>query len=128
MNFFSPGSIDQGQPTGFKSGLNRGSFGVVLVNPATPLVWELNGQKASASNSLSVCTGECIDTAIGEIRGELDDIAVQIAQLTIDAAEVLASADSAGASANLGKKRRRRGQATVARDRADAERAEAKAQ
>ena len=128
LNFFSPGSIDQGQPIVFKSGLNRGSFGVVLVNPATPLVWELNGQKVSASNSLSVCTGECIDTAVGEIRGELDDIAVQIAQLTIDAAELLASADSAGASAASGKKRRRRNQATVARDRADAERAEAKAQ
>ncbi len=128
LNFFSPGAIDQGQPTVFKSGLNKGSFGVVLLNPATPLVWELNGQKVSASNSLSVCTGECIDTAVGEIRGELDDIAVQIAQLTIDAAEVLASADDAGASASKGKRRRARSQAVVARDRADAERAKAKAQ
>ncbi len=129
LNFFSPGPSDRGQPTVFKSGLNKGSFGLILTDPATPITWELNGQKVSASNALSVCAGECIDTAIGEIRGDLDDIALELAQLTIDAADVLAAADDSSASgASKRRASRRRFSAAAAKNRADAERAKAKAQ
>lgn len=128
LNFFNPSPIDKGQPTLFKTGLNRGSFEVVLTDPATPLVWDLNGQKVTASTGLPVCSGECIDTAVGAIRSELDDLAVQIADLTIDAAGVLASVPEVGAAAANTKAQRRRRRASAAKNRVDAERAKAKAQ
>lgn len=130
LNFFSPGSSDQGQPSRFKSGLNKASFSVVLTDPATQLVWDLNGRKASASNSLPVCDGECINTSIGEVRGELDDLALQISQLTIDAANVLAAAagdNASGAAAGSARASKRRRAAQIAAAAVDAERAKAKA-
>lgn len=130
LNFFSPGSSDQGQPSRFKSGLNKASFSVIMTNPATQLVWDLNGRKASASNALPVCDGECIDTAIGEVRGEIDDLALQIAQLTIDAANVLAAAageNASGSAAGSTRVSKRRRAAQIAAAAVDAERAKAKA-
>lgn len=92
LNFFAPVPAFRNQPTIFFSGLNPGLFSVTLASQTQQVDWNLNGQKAVASNSLPVCDGSCVDTAIGTVRNELDSVAVQLANLTKDAADVLEAA------------------------------------
>lgn len=129
LNFISPGAANQGQPELFKAGLNPASFSVLLPSSSASLLWQLNGRQALASGALPVCDGECVDTPIGQVREELDVLAIQIAQLTTEAANVLASVDDGGTSSVRGtrgslrtRKARAKGNST------DAERAKAKAQ
>ena len=128
LNLFSPGTSNQGQPELFASGLNPGSFDVTLPSDSSSLVWDLNGKKITASSSLPVCAGECVDTPVGQVRGELDELAVELAQLTIDAANILAAAAPEEAMSRGDDRRsRRRRRAQAQADRTDAERAKAKA-
>ncbi len=129
LNFFSPGAANQGQPELFKAGLNPASFSVLLPSASTSLVWQLNGKQAIASGTLPVCDGQCVDTPIGQVREELDALALEIAQLTVEAANVLASVDDEEASGVArAKGSRRTGRARTKGNSTDAERAKAKAQ
>lgn len=126
LNSISPGTANQGQPSTLRAGFNQAAFSLGFAG--TPLVWDLNGRRAIASNSLPICDGECIDTPIGADRDELDQIAIQLAKITKDAADILAAAgDSSQLQGTARKASRRRAAAADARNRVDAERAKAKA-
>ena len=131
LNNFSPGNQNQGQPVSFLAGLNKAAFNINLTDTSTVLMWTLNGLQAVASTALPICSGECVDTPVGSITEEIDELAVQIAALTKQAAAILASAEATVAKTSTvsSKKKRTRTQVRIAAsaDRVDAERANAKA-
>ena len=130
LNNFSPGNQNQGQPEKFLAGLNRGAFNINLANTSTVLTWTLNGLQAVASTSLPICSGECIDTPVGSITDEINQLAVQIANITKQAAAILSSAEAdvaKGKSGSSKKKIRRQSRIAANADRIDAERATRKA-
>ena len=130
LNNFSPGNQNQGQPEKFLSGLNKGAFNINLTDTSTVLMWTLNGLQAVASTALPICSGECVDTPVGSITEEIDQLAVQIAALTKQAAAILSSAEATVAkTSKVSSKKKARTQARIAanNDRVDAERATAKA-
>ena len=130
LNNFSPGNQNQGQPEKFLSGMNKGAFNINLTDTATVLMWTLNGLQAVASTALPICSGECVDTPVGSITEQIDQLAVQIADITKQAAAVLASAEATVAkTSTVGSKKKTRTQVRIAAntDRVDAERATAKA-
>ena len=131
LNNFSPGNQNQGQPASFLAGLNKAVFNINLTNNSTVLMWTLNGLQAVASTALPICSGECVDTPVGSITEEIDELAVQIAALTKQAAAILASAEATVAKTSTvsSKNKRTRTQVRIAAsaDRVDAERANAKA-
>lgn len=92
LNFFAPVPAFRNQPSIFFTGLNPGLFTVPLASQTQPVDWNLNGKKAVADDSLPVCDGSCVDTAVGTVRKELDSVAVQLANLTKEAADVLEAA------------------------------------
>ena len=103
LNFMAPVPAFRGQPSVFFSGLNPGLFNVTIPSTGAQVDWNLNGRKAVADESLPVCDGQCVDTAVGAARGELDEITVQLANLTKEAADVLEAAseeDSGSAAAD----------------------------
>ena len=130
LNNFSPGNQNQGQPVKFLSGMNKGAFNINLTDTSTVLMWTLNGLQAVASTALPICSGECVDTPVGSITEEIDQLAVQIADITKQAAAILSSAEATVAkTSKVSSKKRTRTQARIAAsaDRVDAERATAKA-
>ena len=130
LNNFSPGNQNQGQPEKFLSGMNKGAFNINLTDTSTVLTWTLNGLQAVASTALPICSGECIDTPVGSITEEIDQLAVQIADITKQAAAILSSAEATVAkTSKVSSKKKARTQARIAanNDRVDAERATAKA-
>ena len=130
LNNFSPGNQNQGQPEKFLSGLNKGAFNINLPDTSTVLMWTLNGLQAVASTALPICSGECVDTPVGSITEQIDQLAVQIAALTKQAAAILSSAEATVAkTSKVSSKKKTRTQARIAAsaDRVDAERATAKA-
>lgn len=132
LNSISPGAANQGQPSTLRAGLNQTSFSLALAG--TPLVWTLNGRTATASSTLPTCDGECVDAPIGTVRNELDEIAIQLAKLTNNAADILAASSDSKQGASVkteGSKKRSRskvGATTESRNRVDAKRSKAKAQ
>ena len=130
LNNFSPGNQNQGQPVKFLSGMNKGAFNINLTDTSTVLMWTLNGLQAVASTALPICSGECVDTPVGSITEEIDQLAVQIADITKQAAAILSSAEATVAkTSKVSSQKRIRTQARIAAsaDRVDAERATAKA-
>ena len=130
LNNFSPGNQNQGQPVKFLSGMNKGAFNINLTDTSTVLMWTLNGLQAVASTALPICSGECVDTPVGSITEEIDQLAVQIADITKQAAAILSSAEATVAkTSKVSSKKMIRTQARIAAsaDRVDAERATAKA-
>ena len=130
LNNFSPGNQNQGQPEKFLSGLNKGAFNINLPDTSTVLMWTLNGLQAVASTALPICSGECVDTPVGSITEEIDQLAVQIADITKQAAAILSSAEATVAkTSKVSSKKRTRTQVRIAAsaNRVDAERATAKA-
>ena len=90
-NGFSPGSADRGQPNRFFPGLNRAAFEVPFANPNDTFTWNINQEKVVISSSLAVCVGRCIDVPVGTIKGDLDQIAIDLSALMNKAAAVLVS-------------------------------------
>jgi hypothetical protein len=90
-NEFTPGRSDRGQPYEFYSGLNSGILNVDLDSAADQTVWKINGAASSLASKLPVCDGECVDTATGAITGELDRIAIELADAVRDGANLLAA-------------------------------------
>ena len=130
LNNFSPGNQNQGQPASFLAGLNKGAFNINLTDTSTVLTWTLNGLQAVASTALPICSGECIDTPVGSIIEEINQLALQIANITKQAAAILSSAEATVAKTKqVSSKKKTRTQVRIAAraDRVDAERANAKA-
>lgn len=90
-NEFTPGRSDRGQPYEFYSGLNSGVLNVDLDSAADQTVWKINGASSPLASKLPVCDGECVDTATGSITGELDRIAIDLANAVRDGANLLAA-------------------------------------
>lgn len=127
LNFFAPVPAARGQVTNFLPGLNVNAFSVEISPSDNITSWILDGVKASVDNSTPVCSGQCVDTPVGAIRGELDSLAVQIAEVTKEAADVLANVDDGSGKPNVTSRRTRRRALEQARSSVDAERARAKA-
>lgn len=99
-NGFAPGTPDRGQPTTFFKGLNANGVEIQLKSPTENITWNLTGNSASNS-SLPSCTGECNEFPVGNVKAELNQVAVQLANLTKAAAQELKQAavnDSRNAS------------------------------
>ena len=122
LNEFTPGRIDRGQPYEFFSGLNTGVLNVDLDSAADPTVWRLNGETSALAGNVPVCQGECVDTATGAITGELDRIAVDLADTVRDGANLLAASPLVKGNSPLAKGRRKTSKGTAAEDRADIQR------
>jgi len=88
LNFFSPAPTNRGQPTQLLAGLNKGAFATLS---ATGLTWKLDGLSATVTSSTPVCPGGCVDTPIGTVKNELDQVALDLADLTNKAAKQLGS-------------------------------------
>ena len=116
LNGFSPGAIDRGQPNRFFAGLNLSVFEIPVVDPNERVTWTINGQSVVIDGTLKTCDGKCVDTPVGSIKGELDQIAISLSALMNKAAAALASI-----------KDKKGGQDDQARDERDAKRASRKA-
>lgn len=116
LNSFSPGAADRGQPNRFFAGLNSTVFEIPLVNPNEAVIWSVNGKQVQIDSTLKTCEGRCVDTPLGTIKGDLDQVAIDLSALMNRAAAALASV-----------KDKRGGESEQARDRRDAERASRKA-
>jgi hypothetical protein len=139
LNLFTPGNVDRGQPREFFAGLNQAAFQVEITSQTDQATWRLNGLNTDVSNSLPVCSGSCIETATGAITGQLNQVAIDLADAANDAADLLAASparrSSSTAAAKQVSSRRvsrtvsgRRVSRTTAQDRRDAERARKAAQ
>ena len=113
QNGFVPTPADRGQPNSFFPGRNRGVF---TASFKTELAWTLSGQTATVNAATPVCPGGCIDTATSEIKGALDQVALDLATLTKQSADILA----ASARQSLGR-------AAASRAATDAQRAKRRA-
>ena len=122
LNEFTPGRIDRGQPYEFFSGLNTGVLNVDLESAEDQTVWRLNGETSAIASKVPVCQGECVDTATGAITGELDRIAVDLADTVRDGANLLAASPLVKGDSPLTKGRRKTSKGTAAEDRADIQR------
>jgi hypothetical protein len=122
LNEFTPGRIDRGQPYEFFSGLNTGVLNVDLDSAEDQTVWRLNGEASAIASKVPVCQGECVDTATGAITGELDRIAVDLADTVRDGANLLAASPLVKGDSPLAKGRRKTSKGTAAEDRADIQR------
>lgn len=116
LNSFSPGTIDRGQPNKFFSGLNATVFEIPLVDPNERLIWNVNGKQVQIDSTLKTCAGKCVDTPLGTIKGDLDQVAINLSALMNRASAALASV-----------KDKKGGESEQARDRRDAERSNRKA-
>jgi hypothetical protein len=116
LNKFSPGASDLGQPTRLFAGLNSAVFDIPLVDPNQKVVWTLNGRQVEINNTLKTCEGRCVDTPLGAIKGDLDQVAIELSGVMNRAAAALASV-----------KDKKGGASEQARDRRDAARATKKA-
>ena len=116
LNGFSPGAIDRGQPNRFFAGLNLSVFEIPVVDPNERVTWTINGQSVVIDGTLKTCDGKCVDTPVGSIKGELDQIAISLSALMNKAAAALASV-----------KDKKGGQDDQDRDERDAKRASRKA-
>lgn len=130
-NQFSPGAADRGQPTVFFRGLVASSVEVKLSSPAETLSWNLTGVSASTA-SLPTCAGECDQLPVGGIKTELNQIAIELANLTKTAAAALkaaavADAKAAQQKAGLSKRKREAGAKSAEDDFVDADRAAVRA-
>jgi hypothetical protein len=116
LNGFVPGALDRGQPNRFFSGLNVAAFEIPLVNPSEKITWGINGQTVVIDGALKTCEGRCVDTPVGNIKGDLDQVAIALSELMNRAAAALASV-----------KDKKGGGGDQARDERDASRAKRKA-
>jgi hypothetical protein len=116
LNSFSPGAIDRGQPNKFFSGLNATVFEIPLVDPNERVIWNVNGRKIQIDSTLKTCDGQCVDTPLGTIKGDLDQVAIDLSALMNRAAAALASV-----------KDKKGGDREQARDKSDAQRSNQKA-
>jgi len=87
LNNVSPVPADRGQPRLFKAGRNPASFSTVFTQSVT---WNLDGVPARINESTPICAGGCIDRPIGTIKNELNQTALDLAELTKRAARLLA--------------------------------------
>lgn len=90
-NEFTSGRADRGQPWEFLPGLNKGVFNLDLDGSTDSTVWKINSSTSPTASSLPVCSGECVDTPTGAITGDLDRIAVALADAVNDGANLLAA-------------------------------------
>lgn len=90
-NEVTSGNMDRGQPTQFLSGLNKAVFNLDLSSATDTSAWVVNGSASPLASTLPICDGECVDTPTGAITGQLNDIAVQLADAVRDAANLLAA-------------------------------------
>jgi hypothetical protein len=93
-NSFSPAPSDVGQPTEYLAGLVPGAFEVVVPDSGTGgklLKWQLGTKTVELSGTTPVCTGECIETAVGGTTAKLDEVAVKLSELSQKAAAFLES-------------------------------------
>jgi hypothetical protein len=132
-NEFTSGQTDRGQPWEFLPGLNRGVFNLDLDSSTDGTVWKINGATSPRASSLPLCSGECVDTPTGSITGELDRIAIALADSVNDGANLLSAsgATDGRAKANAAREQGNQSRATRAKrvsslsreDRADIARA-----
>ncbi len=87
LNNFSPVPADRSQPTRLKSGRNSASFSTTFNQTLT---WNLDGVPATVSKATPICVGGCIDQPVGAIKNELNQAALDLAELTKRAAKILA--------------------------------------
>jgi hypothetical protein len=129
-NSFSPGTAGRGQPTKFLKGLNPNGVEIRLNSPNELITWNLTGNTVS-NTGLPACQGECDELPVGTVKTELNEIAIQLANLTKTAAAALKQAAVSDArtsqnSSDSAKKKKRLKQ-TAEDDFIDAERAAARA-
>jgi len=116
LNGFSSGALDRGQPNRFFSGLNLTAFQIPLADPNERVTWSVNGRSVVIDGTLKTCDGQCVDTPVGSIKGELDQVAISLSALMNKAAAALASVKDKKGNAD-----------DQARDKRDARRANNKA-
>ena len=97
-NQFAPGSQDRGQPSTFFKGLVNASVDVKLSSPSEQVSWTINGQAASISG-LPACSGECFEVPVGTIKTQINQVAIDLANLTRTAANALQSVSASAAQA-----------------------------
>jgi len=91
LNRFTSGAADRGQPNRFFSGRNVTAFEIPLVSASEKATWIVNGQSVVIDNTLKTCDGKCVDTPVGNIKGDLDQVAIALSALMNRAAAALAS-------------------------------------
>lgn len=127
LNGFDPGYDGRGQPEIFFGGFNPGRFSFEISETEIGLQWRLNGASVDIRKDLVVCDGQCVDSPVGAIRDSVNETFVQLANLTKEAAAILAAAPDRAPStqdATAGGERR---VTLLERARVDAERARARA-
>jgi len=90
-NQFSPGAADRGQPVRFFTGLNRAVFSAILDGPQESVTWNINSEKVVIDKTIPACTGMCIDAPLATIKGDLDQVAIDLSALMNRASAVLVS-------------------------------------
>jgi hypothetical protein len=91
-NGFSTGAVDRGQPNRFFPGLNRSAFEISLSDLSQPLEWNINNRKLAIDGAIEACAGKCATASVGEIKEDLDRVAIELSQLLNKAAQALVSA------------------------------------
>ncbi len=100
LNGFSPGAVDRSQPTRFFKGLNATVLEVPLTDPTESVTWNINGKKIVIDSALKTCDGLCVNTPLSAIKGDLDQIAIDLSKLMLQAADLLKGVKDKKLSAN----------------------------
>jgi hypothetical protein len=115
LNGFSPGSVDRGQPNRFFKGLNATVFEIPLVDPNESMTWNINGKKVVIDSTLKTCDGLCVNTPLAAIKGDLDQIAIELSKLMIQASDLLKSVKDKKSTARDRARDRRDGLRAIAK-------------
>ncbi len=90
-NSIAPGNSDQGQPFDFFAGLNPAAF-TLTVTQDTSSTWTLTGKTITIDKTLPLCPNSenCLTKNLSEVKGDLDKIALDMAETMIRSAADLA--------------------------------------
>jgi hypothetical protein len=85
-NSFAPIPADRAQPTSFLPGTNKGAFTTTFKDQVS---WTVGSRVATATATTPVCPGGCIGTSTTEVKGQLDQVALDLAKRVGAAATTL---------------------------------------
>jgi hypothetical protein len=92
QNAVEPSPSDKGQPTEFYAGRNLAVTEIPVASLEYGGGWVLNGIKGAIDATVPRCAGECTEVNLVEVKGELDEIALEMSGLIKKAAAILRKA------------------------------------
>jgi hypothetical protein len=92
QNAVEPAPNDKGQPTEFYAGRNLAVTEIPVASLEAGGGWTLNGIKGAIDATVPRCAGECTEVNLVDVKGQLDEIALEMSGLIKKAAAILRQA------------------------------------